>query len=207
MPLDNETIKGYKVGISTHQRVLTSSPIDIRGSPFVICPVCKQKQCLGGGSTTGGVKNILQRHLGSKECNDAKARQDKKGLAQSSLLAFARPKPTFNTSVVAPPHPITQYTSCNTNILSNQSNQSQRLPQSSTSCPQFLLELEQLARQLPDSIPEGLPSDSFAMYSGDPKAMVSDDLTSADDIWEQVVSRKLHHVFWGKTINELVSLM
>lgn len=183
------------------------SEVVIEGA-LAICPACKQKRKLGSGSTIGGIKNILRRHVGSKECIDAKTRQDRSAkLTQSSLLSFTKPKPIFIPSTVSAPHPIIQSTSLQSRTdTSDTVEQPQTIP-SSMSCPEFLLEIKKLVQLLPDTVLDGLESDILAIYSGDPEAMVGSDLKSSDDIWEQVVSRKLHQVFLGKTEEEIVAVI
>lgn len=115
------------------------------------------------------------------------------------LFSFTKLKPTFNPSTVLPPHPIVQTKASETveQVIPS-------LP--SPSCPKLLLKLEKITQMLPDMIPMGLELGLFTIYLGDPAAMVGDDM-SEDDIWEQLVSKKLHAVFWAKSVEDVTALV
>jgi hypothetical protein len=69
--------------------------------------------------------------------------------------------------------------------------------------PLSLLRLEALVAIIPASVPLVDRSDTPAVFGHNPADVVPDKLMSANELWEEVVSKMLHRVFWAKKAAEI----
>lgn len=73
--------------------------------------------------------------------------------------------------------------------------------------PHFLDDLRDLILSIPITVPEAGDTDILAEFSRNPANLLPEDSVSAEDLWEEVVNRKLHSVFWGKAVEEIESII
>jgi len=151
------------------------------------------------------VANLEKRHRGTKISKAAREKRDKsaKKRKNGTILNFLKPKATIVPSTVGSPTPVHSYTlhpqsATNTSpddLLQGISLKPQ--PVSEPTVNNFIHTLQNLVKDLPESIPEASESDRLAVFGGSPKDF-NDPTLDADDLWETMLNCVLKSALgWG----------
>jgi hypothetical protein len=197
----------------------------------VPCPECGDNISMGfisAASSTGKIDN-LARHIGTKACRDflAKKQKEEKEMKakekQKSFLDFFHPRPQIRTILtlteptpILPQPPIISTgsvlecdgTSDPECLRPKSTSHSSSTPTSQGPPPSFserVLHFCKIAETLPIVIAcgDGDENSPWSIFSARPQ--LGDE--SADDLWENDISRALHRAFWGKDVPELVQML
>jgi hypothetical protein len=169
---------------------------------YVHCPACDEPIALG----PGGALNLLKQHIPSKKCKENCGKKAKTDLKQTGLHKFLTKPPPTNPALAAPPLPLPQTIQPAVEPLSKPLSPTHHSNCSSSREPAFLVPLIASAATIPDSVPEGSTTDAFVTFSGNLSLLVDDGM-GKNEVWEEIVSPKLHSVFWEKTADQLVPVI
>lgn len=144
---------------------------------------------------TVGLQILEKRHRGSKICLESKAKRDKNANAKKNgtlLSFFNRPKPSLVPSTI-PSVPLVHGPA-----LPRESAPDTVATQGNAHIPSttplgispFIKKLSDLAKKLPDTIPEASDSDKLAEFRQDP-ANFDDKMFDKDGLWEEKIQPAL----------------
>ena len=165
---------------------------------YAECPDCGTRIHCG----TVGLQNLEKRHRGSKICLESKAKRDKNANLKKNgtlLNFFNRPKPSLVPSTI-PSVPLVQ-----SPALPRERAPDTVATQGVAHIPSntplgispFVKKLSNLAKNLPDTIPEASDSDKLAEFGQDP-ANFNDKMFDKNDLWEEEINPRLKKVLgWG----------
>ena len=160
---------------------------------YAECPDCGAKIHCG----TVGLKNLEKRHQGSKICLETKAKRDKTAKLKkngSLLTFFNRPKPMLLPSTIsgrqlvqspALPQGKGSTSAAHAQGLGDQQAPIPIVTHSGTST--FIEMFIDLAKNLPETIPEASDNDKLAEFGGDP-ANFDDMAVDKDQLWEEEIN-------------------
>jgi hypothetical protein len=147
---------------------------------FATCPDCGERVNCG----TVGISIITKQHCGMKKCLKTKEKHDKKKKekVQKSLLALMRPKPTLVPSTVA--SMASQVHGIGNPAIHDNGGRLDLDPKpvwpaggvalsmervSNKNGSKFIMKLQAMVENLPESVPEGSMNDRLARFSVNPQ--------------------------------------
>jgi hypothetical protein len=193
---------------SDSSKVLVPPVLDAEG--YAICPDCDSRVNCG----TIGLANLEKRHRGKKVCKTAQEKRDKvKKSKDRTILSFLKPKAAIIPSTVSSQVPVHSYklalqsvtdTSLIGPTISTTSGPPQReavslkvLPVSGPTFSNFIKKLQNLVKDLPESIPEASEFDRLAVFGGMPMEF-DDPALDVDELWETTLNNVLKSTLgWG----------
>jgi hypothetical protein len=170
---------------------------------YAICPDCDSRVNCG----TIGLANLEKRHRGKKICKAAQEKWDKaKKGNNGTILSFLKPKAAIVPLTVSRQLPVHSYKlalqsdmspTISTTYPQDKVGSLKALPASGPNFNNLIEILQNLVRNLPESIPEASEFDRLAVFGGIPKDF-DDPALDADDLWETTLNSVLKSTLgWG----------
>ena len=175
---------------------------------YAVCPDCDSHVNCG----TIRLANLEKRHCGKKVCKATQEKRDKeaKKRKEGSILNFLKPKATIvplTVKSMAPVHsyklpPQSEHHASSITSTTNVQDKTISLVSQPASRPisnSFIKTLQELVKDLPESVPEASEFDSLrlAVFGGNPKEF-DDPTLNAEELWEATLNNVLKSMLgWG----------
>jgi hypothetical protein len=178
--------------------VAGDNQIVLDGDGYAECPDCGTRIHCG----TVGLQNLEKRHRGSKICLESKAKRDKNANLKKNgtlLNFFNRPKPSLVPSTIPSVLLVQSLALPRESAPDTVATQGDAHIPSTTplGISSFIKKLSDLAKNLPDTIPEASDSDKLAEFGQD-LANFDDKTLEKDSLWEEKINPCLKRVLgWG----------
>ena len=171
-----------------------------------MCPDCDSRVNCG----TIGLANLEKRHRGKKVCKATQEKRDKeaKKRKEGSILNFLKPKATIVPLTVKSTAPVHSYklppqSEPHASSITSTTNVQDKTislvsqPASRPISNSFIKMLQELVKDLPESVPEASEFDRLAVFGGNPKEF-DDPTLNAEELWEATLNNVLKSTLgWG----------